>query len=122
MRVDENIDVEFAGRAARNEEIFRGVNVRIEEGAELHEVHGPLPFHCECGNARCLSKIEIPPREYERIYADPHRFFVVPGHEREEVERVVERHGGDVVVEKFGEAAEEAEEEDPRAGGARTAY
>jgi hypothetical protein len=106
--------VDLAQRTARNEEVFRSVNERIEEGAELHEVHAPLPFHCECGNARCLSKIEIPPREYERVYANPLRFFVVPGHEREQVERVVERHERYLVVEKFGEAAEEAEKDDPR--------
>jgi hypothetical protein len=107
--------MDFAQRTAHNEEVFRGVNVRIEEGAELHEVNSPLPFHCECGKSLCLSHIEIPPREYERVYANPHRFFVVPGHEQTDVERVVERHERYLVVEKFGEAATEAEKEDPRA-------
>jgi hypothetical protein len=42
------------------------------------------------------------------------RFAVTPGHLRPEVERVVEKHRLYWVVEKFGEAAEVAEETDPR--------
>jgi hypothetical protein len=45
---------------------------------------------------------------------DSTRFFVVPGHEDERVERVVERNDRYVVVEKIGEAAEEADDLDPR--------
>lgn len=99
----------FAERAGRNEEIFREVNARIEQGAELHGVGTPLPFHCECANAHCLSKIEILPREYEQVLQDPDRFVVVPGHEVPEVERVVEKRAGYLMVEKFGEAAREVE-------------
>lgn len=108
--------MDFAARAGRNEEIFRGVNARIEEGAERHAVHRPLPFHCECANAHCLSKIELPPREYERVYREPLRFVVLPGHELLEVERVVEDRGTFRVVEKFGEAAQEAARDDQRGG------
>jgi hypothetical protein len=73
--------VNFAERAARNEEIFRGVNEQIEEGAEQHHVKGPLPFHCECGQASCLETIELAPPEYERVAAERYRFLLVPGHE-----------------------------------------
>ena len=57
----------FADRAARNEEIFRGVNEKIEQGAEQHGVTSRLPFHCECGSSSCLATIEMLPPEYERI-------------------------------------------------------
>ncbi len=107
--------MDFAERTGRNEAIFRGVNARIEEGAELHAVHAPLPFHCECGNAECVAKIEIAPHEYERIFANPVRFVVLPGHQLLDVERVVDERGSFIVVEKFGEAAREAEQDDPRA-------
>jgi hypothetical protein len=42
------------------------------------------------------------------------RFFVIPGHEDNEVERVVERTDRYLVVEKIGDAAEEADDLDPR--------
>jgi hypothetical protein len=42
------------------------------------------------------------------------RFFVLPGHEDESVERVLERNERYLVVEKIGEAATEAEDLDPR--------
>ena len=102
--------MDFAERAGRNEKIFRGVNARIEQGAELHHVSTPLPFHCECANARCLSKIEILPAAYERVFHDPDRYVVVPGHQLTKVERVIEERDGYLVVEKFGEAAAAAHE------------
>jgi hypothetical protein len=46
--------MDFAERAARNEEVFRDVNKRIEDGAEQHAVSATLPFHCECASASCL--------------------------------------------------------------------
>ena len=53
--------MDFAERAGRNEEIFRDVNRRIEEGAEQHAVSGRLPFHCECGRAKSGNGIERHP-------------------------------------------------------------
>jgi hypothetical protein len=42
------------------------------------------------------------------------RFFVLSGHEDESVERIVERNDRYLVVEKIGDAAEEADDRDPR--------
>jgi hypothetical protein len=53
--------------------------------------------------------------EYEAIRAEPTRFLVVPGHKRPEIENVVERQSGYLVVEKREEDAQEvARETDPR--------
>lgn len=104
----------FAERAARNEEIFRGVNEQIEEGAEQHHVKGPLPFHCECGQASCLETIELAPPEYERVAAERYRFLLVPGHEDPLIEQVVERHDAFVVAEKIGEARDEIDRDHPQ--------
>jgi hypothetical protein len=104
----------FADRAARNEEIFRGVNEKIEQGAEQHGVASQLPFHCECGSTSCLAKIEMPPPEYERIVQERYRFVLIPGHENDAIERVVERHEGFVVVEKIGEAREQIDRDHPQ--------
>ena len=42
------------------------------------------------------------------------RFFVIPGHEDSSVERVIERNDRYIVVQKIGEAADEADDLDPR--------
>jgi hypothetical protein len=109
----ENRVVEFADRAARNEEIFRGVNERIEEGAEQHGVTAPLPFHCECGRASCLGTIEIPPPVYDSVARERYLFILIPGHEDAAIERVVERQPMYLVVEKVGEAREQIDRDHP---------
>lgn len=43
--------MDFAERAARNEEVFRRANEGIEAGAQQHHVSGSLSYHCECGAA-----------------------------------------------------------------------
>jgi hypothetical protein len=106
--------MEFADRAARNEEVFRGVNERIEEGAEQHGVEGPLPFHCECARASCLATIDIPPHVYERVVRERYRFVLIPGHEDEVVEHIVERQPAYLVVEKVGEAREQIDRDHPQ--------
>jgi hypothetical protein len=106
--------MEFADRAARNEEIFRGVNERIEDGAEQHGVRTPLPFHCECGRASCLGTIELPPPVYESVARERYQFVLIPGHEDAAIERVVERQPMYVVVEKMGEAREQIDRDHPQ--------
>lgn len=106
--------MDFAERAARNEEIFRGMNERIEEGAEEHGVSGPLPFHCECGRAVCVETIEIPPGRYAAIMRERYRFVVVPGHEEPEIERILETEPEFLVVEKIGEARQQIDHDHPQ--------
>jgi hypothetical protein len=104
----------FADRAAKNEEIFRDVNERIEGGAERHGVETPLRFHCECTRASCVDTMEIEPPEYERIVRERYHFVLIPGHEEPEVERVVERHANFVVAEKIGEARAQIDRDHPQ--------
>jgi hypothetical protein len=106
--------MDFADAAAHNEEVFRSINERIEEGAKQHGVEQLLPFHCECATAACIETIELPPAEYDRIASHKARFVVVPGHAQPDVETVVESHSAYVVVEKTGEARAEIEREHPR--------
>jgi len=106
--------VDFAEAAARNEEVFRSINERIEEGAKHHGVQQALPFHCECATEMCVETIELPPGEYDRVAASFAHFVIVPGHEQPGVEVVVERHADYLVVEKTGEALEEIQREHPR--------
>ncbi|HZQ88616.1 MAG TPA: hypothetical protein VFA42_01265 [Gaiellaceae bacterium] len=106
--------MDFAERAARNEEIFRGVNEQIEEGAEQHAVSSLLPFHCECGRASCVETIEIPPARYAAIVRERYRFVVLPGHEQPQIERIVESEPEFIVVEKIGEAREQIDRDHPQ--------
>jgi hypothetical protein len=106
--------VKLPDRAARNEEIFRGVNAKIEEGAIHHHVESRLPFHCECGRSRCVETIEMTPREWDEIASHRYRFVVRPGHELPEVERIVASGDRYIVVEKQGQAQTEIDRDHPR--------
>ncbi len=114
LRLISRQGMDFAQRAARNEEIVRDVNRKIEEGAELHGVGDPMPFHCECAKTPCLEKIDVPPVLYEQILSQRYRFVVVPGHVQPDVEQVVQKHVGFVVVEKVGEAREQIDRDHPQ--------
>jgi hypothetical protein len=106
--------VDFARRAARNEEVVRDVNRQIEAGAHLHGVSSEMPLHCECAQTVCLEKIELAAHVYEPILAERYRFVVVPEHVQPEVERVVEQHDNFVVVEKVGEARDQVDRDHPQ--------
>jgi hypothetical protein len=101
-------------RAARLQVVFREVNEQISK------LSGPITettynvVVCECSDSGCAESIELTAGEYESVRADGTRFVILPGHQREGIERVVERHGGFVVVEKVGEAGEIAQDDDPR--------
>lgn len=99
-------------RAAENENLFRRVNERVEE---LSRGLSELPLICECAAAGCAERLPaVPAVLYERVRRNPRWFFVRPGHERRDVESVVEDHRGFLVVEKEGVAGETARDDDPR--------
>jgi hypothetical protein len=100
-----------------NEALFRELNERLstrEQGATFPESR--LKWICECEDEACTERIEMTRREYEELRADPTHFAVFPGekHLSPDVERVVMKREAYWVVEKVGEAAETAEETDPR--------
>jgi len=103
-------------RVGLNEAIFRQVNEQIRSlGDEHRAADGTIAVICECGDAGCTDRIEVPPAEYERVRADSLLYVVAKGHEFPEIERVVESDDGyDVVCKQAAGAAEIAEETDPR--------
>ena len=103
-----------AERQGRNESLFREVNERIAELNQTFHIEGRSEFLCECSREECKEPVSISIDEYEGVRRDSTRFFVLPGHEDESVERVLERNERYNVVEKIGEAATEAEDLDPR--------
>jgi hypothetical protein len=102
-------------RLGANESVFREINEGIERGQWPGEEDSPVSFRCECARLGCNELIELSMREYEHVRSNPRRFIVLPGHERLDVEIVVERHHGYLVVEKLDRAGDQAAESDPRA-------
>ena len=105
--------MDFAQRAARNEEVFRNVNEGISKADQL-AVSGSLPFHCECGRADCLETIEIAPKRYAEIVRERYCFVVIRGHEEMQIEQIVETESDFLVVEKIGEAREQIDRDHPQ--------
>ena len=101
-------------RVADNEAMFRLANERTAKWDERRESEEASGYFCECGDASCHERVMIEERDYERVRANSRRFLIAVGHERPEVESVVESHDGWSVVEKRSEAAETAEATDPR--------
>ena len=89
-------------RLAANEARFREIN----EGAQpQRESHGHGRFVCECADRGCLAWIEVDPEVYATVRSNPRHFILSPGHEMPDLESIVERGEGYVVVEKPEEVA-----------------
>src|SRR5437868_12583136 len=100
---------------AKNEELFRNVNERIEEVSAGVPRDLPLmDFLCECDRDGCEEKVQAARAEYESVRAEPTQFIVLPGHEDPRLERIVSSTDRFTVVEKQGRAAGDAKEADPR--------
>ena len=88
-----------AEKIAQNEALFREVNERIAETAERFDAD-ETSFVCECAEPGCTERVDATLEEYERVREDGATFLLVPGHEDERVERVVEAEDDRAVVEK----------------------
>jgi hypothetical protein len=89
---------------ARNEAFFRAVNEGIAEASERFESE-QAEFLCECGDADCTHRLEVPLDEYEQVRQSPTRFIVKRGHVLPEVEEVVRRRRRYAVVDKVDRVA-----------------
>ncbi len=100
---------------ARNEALFRQVNERIEEVNQKVGDDSFSDFLCECGDDDCTAPVSLTLAEYERIRSDPTHFVIANGHEKVDLEQVIDKNERYSVVEKFaGEAGRIAVETDPR--------
>ncbi len=99
-------------RAAKNQSLFREMNERIEHLASSGSFSN---FICECMNETCDANVSVTLEEYENIPRGSNRFFVLPGHEVNEVEEIVDvAEGRYLVVSKLGAGRAIAEHLDPR--------
>jgi transcription initiation factor TFIID subunit TAF12 len=92
--------VEELIKRARTEALFRDVNERIAESAERFDAD-ETAFVCECADPACTDRIEASLEQYEQVREEATTFLLVPGHEDERIERVVETHRRFNIVEKF---------------------
>ena len=97
---------------AANEALFRDVNETLADVATQNAE--PVLFLCECADESCAESVALTLDRYEQVRAVPEHFIVTPTHIRPEIERIFEKHHGYWIVEKLGQAAEVAEETDPR--------
>ena len=89
---------------ARNEAFFRAVNEGIAEASEKFE-SDEAEFLCECGDAHCTDRLEVPLEEYEAVREHPTRFIVRRGHVESEVEEVVKDRRRYAIVDKVDRVA-----------------
>jgi 5-bromo-4-chloroindolyl phosphate hydrolysis protein len=105
-------------RAARNQSLFRSVNEKLEH---LNEPFGTLDGNytivCECADLTCIRTLDIEARRYLAVRENPRQFVVFSDHVYPEVESVVARFDGYVIVEKEDRAGEVAEASDASARG-----
>jgi hypothetical protein len=87
-------------RIAKTEAFFRNVNERIAESAQRFGSE-EAEFLCECHDQTCVERVEVKLTDYDAVRDDATRFILLPGHENEGIERVVERRPRYRIVEKF---------------------
>ena len=108
------MDSDREQRMAANEGLARRINEAIESGQWPGEQGQRTAYRCECAQLDCKRTVELMPAEYEQVRAHPRRFLVLPGHERPQVETVIEATPAYLVVSKDGDAGGVAEATDPR--------
>jgi hypothetical protein len=81
-------------RVAQTERFFRAVNEEIA----ANDGHGTTLFLCECGNPACAEGLELTADALHNLHAESGFFVVLPGHEIADLETVVDRQNGYLVV------------------------
>ena len=87
-------------RLEENEKLFREVNERVEQMQDSLQAAEPQ-WICECGDETCIEKLTVPLDEYHGVRSHDDWFLIKPGHEKPEVEKLVDERDEYVVVEKL---------------------
>lgn len=74
------------------------MRIRDEDDVDRGE---PIAFFCECSDLACRARIHLVPQRFERIHADPEQFVLTPGHERPDIETVVDQEDDYLIVRKI---------------------
>jgi hypothetical protein len=87
-------------RIEENEKLFRVVNERVEPMQDGLQTGAEPQWVCECGDETYFQKLTVALGDYHEVRAHDDRFLIKPGHEKFEVETIVDERGAYVVVEK----------------------
>lgn len=101
-------------RQIENEMIFRRSNEKVGESlgaldamhiedGDIHLVRNEdltLHFKCECSDENCVVRIPMLLSKYQEIHADRKKFIVLPDHQVDPIEKVIEESAGYNVVKK----------------------
>jgi hypothetical protein len=90
-------------RIAKTESLFRDVNERIAEASERFD-SDDAEFMCECGDADCAERLDVPLDEYEQVRDDATTFVLNPDHVKPDIETIVRNGDGYAVVKKIDAA------------------
>jgi hypothetical protein len=101
-------------RLAKNEILFRAVNERLDEIGGVVPWQSETDYLCECSDTDCIETIPLKKEEYEHARSRPTVFFVLPGHERPTLEKIIEEREHHLLVEKVV-AVNAVIQADPRA-------
>jgi hypothetical protein len=97
-------------RKVQNELVFRAVNEQIVKMTERFDAKlDDIDIVCECANSACVETVRILPGEFGAIERGDGTFLVLPGHEDESIEHVVDRRDGYLVVVKPAVASEDGQ-------------
>jgi hypothetical protein len=91
-------------RLKENEVIFQQANKGVADFVleESDQADPVIKFYCECANIDCRERISLRASQYRQLHKDQRHFIALNGHEIPQIESVVSRHGGFVVVKKTG--------------------
>jgi hypothetical protein len=106
-----------ATRAAIVEAAFRIANERMLRWEERHADGKSELYLCECADPDCRGKVRLGRPEYEGVREAPTRFLVIPGHQLDDLEEVIEDHEHHLVIEKPGALLDLVTATDPRSPG-----
>jgi hypothetical protein len=94
-------------RIAHNEDLCRDLNER--KAAWIESGHLAAGFRCECWDLGCSDRIKMSGQQWKEVRSRGNRFVVAPGHVVTEFETVVKEYPHFWLIEKHGEAGDEAE-------------
>ena len=86
-----------------NEKLFRRRNEALIKVAEFNDTRATLEFFCECSDVTCRQIIRLSADDYKKIHKNRRNFVLRPGHERSEIESVIETKKNFTIVEKLSE-------------------
>jgi hypothetical protein len=79
-------------------ETFVRANEQIRASAEKYNFEHQVPFLCECSEVTCTGSVRLSLTTYREARTSIDRFLLLPGHDDPQVERIVARGDGYVLV------------------------